>query len=278
VRGTIEGRRRGVLSHRTTGKSMKTTRIFSAWSVCVALAVACGGSTSNPSGDGSPDSGSGAGGGIGSSGGGSSGTGQDADMSRDGGAACQCLASQACCVAHAAGATTFSCAANQNPCPTGTTTVACTSSQSCGSGQECCDTALGGATSGDCSMGMVCCQGGGQTCHVQSACGMPGNREICATSADCPTSFPVCRGMTCRVAPDGGAPRIAVAPRMQLREANELAGFAAERVERPRARSRVGSCGTFPPMFLWNGSIARGPSDGSRHSHLFESRSCGGTT
>ena len=170
---------------------MKPTCIFFALSVGLALAVACGGSTSNPSGGGSPDSGSGSGGGLGSSGGSSGGVGQDAGVSRDGGAVCQCPASQACCVARALGMTTSSCAANQSSCPTGTITVACTTSQSCGGGQQCCYTPFGGG------FGRGGNAGATRVTQCMNACAA-GTSPVCATDADCTggaTCQPVANGV-----------------------------------------------------------------------------------
>jgi hypothetical protein len=162
---------------------MKKTRSLFAVSFSVALAAACGGSSSDNrdagrGGDSASGSGSGggSGGGSGSGSGSSSGGGSGSSSGvsgGDGGAMCQCTAPQVCCVG-GGGMRTFSCAANATSCPMRTAAVACMTSQSCG-------------------MGQVCCYLGSGTSISQCMASCPtGARQVCMSPADCPVTGSMC--------------------------------------------------------------------------------------
>jgi hypothetical protein len=172
---------------------MKKTPSLLAVSFGVALAAACGGSSSDngdagrggdsASGSGSGGgSGGGSGSGSGSSSGGGSGSSSGAGGGDGGAMMCQCTAPQVCCVGGGGGGggmRTFSCAANATSCPTRTAAVACTTSQSCGMGQVCCYLGGGGASISQC---MASCPAGA--------------REVCMSPADCSVAGSMCSAQT----------------------------------------------------------------------------------
>ncbi|MEY2935636.1 MAG: hypothetical protein RL033_6385 [Pseudomonadota bacterium] len=139
-----------------------------------------------------------------------------------GGAGTYCVAPNGTCCITAApaggmgGGNTFSCAANADGCPDGTTvTQACSSKNSCGSAQVCCRTGGGGMMGGGgnatscestCAMGsvQVCLEdaecGAGNQCNGNGTCG-----PVPCTSTSCGGGQICCRGQ------GGGAQNVCVA-------------------------------------------------------------------
>jgi Cys-rich repeat protein len=208
---------------------MKFARILFAASIGVALAAACGGSSTGPSGSagggGSSSSGAGSGSSSGSgSGGAGTGSGSGAGTSSgvlvtDSGAIAPtgvpcgntannlqiyCVGSQVCCttiVPPEAGRgpalADQNCVADQSACPTGGIVMACMGSINCPDKMCCLEPGDGGAMGG----------GGVASSFCESACSATGV-QICLTDTDCPTGQ-TCTGnrggfTTCAVPPCTG--------------------------------------------------------------------------
>ena len=190
---------------------MNNARAYFALTFSVALAGACGGSSTSI--DAGEDGSLADAPGTSSSGGGSrsdSSSGSSSGGAPDGGGmACTiggCPAGQVCC---------------QRGCQAQTACGMTGNRQLCGSNADCpaaypACRATGGMgapmtcracqATNDCSSGLVCCQMG---CQMQAACGMTGNRQLCTSNSECPANYPDCRGnpATCRTPmPEGGAP------------------------------------------------------------------------
>jgi len=172
---------------------MTRTRALFAVSFGVALAAACGGSTSNKA---SPDgggTGTTSGGGTLEDGSSSSGASSSGGAPSDGGIPCgmtTCAAPQVCCVSMGEGGfnLTESCA---DSCPDGGSQIACTSPAQCQSSEVCCGTFGGRSFNASCTAGPCPAMG----------------FELCASQADC-SGGATCGGMAgfmiCYTPRDGG--------------------------------------------------------------------------
>jgi len=187
---------------------MTRTRSLFAVSFGVALAAACGGSTSN--------SGNSDGGGSGNSSGGSGSSGAGASSSSgagaevDGGIPCgqnSCVSPQKCCYTQgdAGGAFPAQVASCADSCPDGGTQISCTSSAQCQGSDVCCSSFGGGALSVTCAA--QCSGGSFQLCASDAEClnggscvgGLMGVPKVCMPDGG--FTFPDGGGY---MVPDGG--------------------------------------------------------------------------
>ncbi len=174
---------------------MTRTRSLFAVSFGVALAAACGGSTSN--------SGNSDGGGSGNSSGGSGSSGAGASSSSgagvevDGGIPCgqnSCVSPQVCCYTQGdagGGAFAMAVATCADSCPDGGVQISCTSSAQCQGSDVCCSS-FGGAGGG--------AAGGAITCAAQCS-----GLQLCATDSECLNGGSCVGGAAGKIClPDGG--------------------------------------------------------------------------
>jgi hypothetical protein len=166
---------------------MRGIRTWIVASLGVALATACGSSTTggNDASTDGPAGGSSSGGGSGSgssgasgsssgSGSGSSSGGNDAGPPTATNDCPNCPGTQICCLAPMGTNVQGTCAANAAACPTGAAAIECAAAMDCNGGQTCCVT--GGSASSPAS----------STCQATCSNGSPGCGGAAGDNVDCP--------------------------------------------------------------------------------------------